>query len=185
MKVSLFAALVAAATIACAAERTVDRTPSGPTLPPTSLPMPPVVAESGGRGWMLLDGNRETLAEQAGRVLVLDFYATWCGPCRESTPHLVQLQRRYGPQGLRVVGLNVGGPDDRFKVADFVREFAVQYDLGYPDQALTDLLFASDTRIPQTFIFDRRGQLIQRFVGFDSDVAAKLERAIAQALADR
>lgn len=180
----LLVALVAAATAACAADRAVDRTPSGSTLPPTGLPMPPVMAERGARGWTLLDGNRETLAEQAGRVLVLDFYATWCGPCRESTPHLVQLQRRFGPQGVRVVGLNVGGPDDRLRIANFVREFSIQYDLGYPDQGLTELLFASDTRIPQTFVFDRRGQLVQRFVGFDPGVAAALERTIAQALAD-
>jgi thiol-disulfide isomerase/thioredoxin len=175
-----FAALVSG----CSTANRGGATPQGSSPPRTGMPLPlSQTLEAGQHGWTLLDGNRETLGEQTGRVLVLDFYATWCGPCRESVPQLVELQRRYGPQGLRIVGLNVGGPEDRFQIADFVREFGIQYDLGYPDEGMSDLFFADDTRIPQTFVFDRHGRLVRRFIGYDPSTAQELERAIREALA--
>ena len=90
-------------------------------------------------GWVLNDGKRATLADYQGKVLVLDFYATWCEPCRQSIPRLIALQKSYSSKGLQVVGLNVGGPDDRIKVSNFAKELAIQYPLGFPDQALSDL----------------------------------------------
>lgn len=152
---------------------------SGP--PNTTYPMPPRT-DSTEMGWILPDGQREMLADHRGQVLVLDFYATWCVPCRKSIPHLGELQRRFGPQGLQVVGLNVGGADDRVKVASFARELAIQYPLGFPDKALTDLFLADDKSIPQTFLFDRKGQLLKRFIGYDDSTRQQLEQVIQSAL---
>src|SRR5918997_5286587 len=101
-------------------------TPSGSRLPRTALPMPPVAA---GRttsarfsptdqarlvsaGWTTEDGQSQRPSDFAGKVLVLDFWATYCPPCRDEVPHLIALQRRYGAQGLHVVGLNVGGAEN-------------------------------------------------------------------------
>jgi thiol-disulfide isomerase/thioredoxin len=122
------------------------------------------------------------LSDYLGQVVVLDFYATWCAPCREETPHLVALQKRYAPQGLRVVGLNVGGPDDRNEVAGFAQEFGIQYPLGFPDAEFTDTYLADDDSIPQAFVFDRRGHLAKRFIGYDDTIPAELERAVQSAL---
>ena len=91
-------------------------------------------------GWMLADGQRMGLSQQRGKVVVLDLYATWCEPCRSSIPHLIDLHGRFQAKGLALVGLNVGGPDDRIKVAGFASEFRITYPLGFPDQAVNGLI---------------------------------------------
>jgi thiol-disulfide isomerase/thioredoxin len=129
-------------------------------------------------GWVGTNNQRSRLIDYGGKVLVLDFYATWCEPCRQSIPRLNGLQKQYGPEGVQVVGLNVGGPDDRIKVNEFARELDIQYPLGFPDKALTDLFLADDQTIPQTFIFSRKGELIKRFIGYEGDTGAEVESAI-------
>lgn len=133
-------------------------------------------------GWVLSDGNRAKLADYQGSVLVLDFYATWCVPCRQSIPRLVALQKAYGPKGMELVGLNVGGPDDRIKVANFARELSIHYALGFPDKALTDLFLSDNQTIPQTFVFGREGQLLKRFIGYDESTESELEKVISEAV---
>jgi thiol-disulfide isomerase/thioredoxin len=165
------------------------QTPAGAQAPRTSLPMPPVepahrTASTTLRGaWTQLDGRRERLEDLRGQVVVLDFWATFCPPCREEVPHLVRLQRQFGPQGFKVIGLNVGGDEDRPKIPDFVKAYGIQYKLADPDDETVSLFFAGDDSIPQTFVFDRQGQLVRHFVGYDSEVAAELEQAITSALA--
>lgn len=134
--------------------------------------MPPVSGKSlGEMGWQLADGQRNTFSQYNGSVLVLDFYATWCMPCRKSIPELIVLQDRYRSEGLQIVGLNVGGPNDWPRVPEFVRELKIQYTLAIPDTDLTGFLLSDDQQIPQTFVFDRQGRLTKRLIGFtDSDV---------------
>jgi thiol-disulfide isomerase/thioredoxin len=156
---------------------------SGP--PNTAFPMPPMnPASSAELGWVLLEDKNERevrrakIANYHGSVLVLDLYATWCAPCRESIPKLIDLHQRYKSKGLEVVGLNVGGADDRVKVADFAKEFAIPYSLGFPDQDLSDLLLSDNETIPQTFVFDPEGKLVKRFIGYDSSTAEQLEQIV-------
>jgi thiol-disulfide isomerase/thioredoxin len=152
--------------------------------PNTTYPMPPLKAEgsTADMGWVLADGQRAKVSDYRGKVLVLDFYATWCAPCRQSVPHLVQLQRRSGPQGLQVVGLNVGGEEDQLSVSDFASEFKIQYPLGIPDKPLTDFFLSDDDSIPQTFVFNRNGELVKRFIGYGAAMPEQLEQAIQTAL---
>ena len=173
-------------------------TPSGNKLPRTALPMPPVAA---GRttsarftpadqtrlvaaSWTTEGGQSQRPSDYAGKVLVLDFWATYCPPCREQTPHLIDLQKRYGGQGLEIIGLNVGGDDDRPKIAGFVKEFKIPYQLGFPDELMSQLYFSDNDAIPQTYIFDRQGRLVQRFIGYDSTMPAEVERIVKDALAN-
>jgi thiol-disulfide isomerase/thioredoxin len=129
-------------------------------------------------GWIDASDQRSRLLDYRGQVLVLDFYATWCEPCRQSIPRLNGLQEQYGPRGVKVVGLNVGGPDDRVKVPQFARELNIHYPLGFPDKALTDLFLSDDQTIPQTFIFARDGALVKRFLGYDATTSRELETVI-------
>lgn len=131
-------------------------------------------------GWSLSDGTRNLFSEYKGKVLVLDFYATWCLPCRESVPHLIGLQSRFA-NDVRVIGLNVGGQDDLSRVPEFAREMKIDYPLGVPDNDLVALLMTEDA-IPQTFIFDRQGKLKKRFIGFDSTVGEQIDRVVEGAL---
>jgi thiol-disulfide isomerase/thioredoxin len=168
------------------------RRDAGAKPPQTNLPMPPVASShdagagtaSAPRGaWTQLDGRRAGLEDLRGQVVVLDFWATYCPPCRDEIPHLVRLQKQFGAKGLKVVGLNVGGEEDRPKVSDFVKQYGIQYQLADPDDDTVRLFLADDDSIPQTFVLDRRGRLVRHFVGYDTEVAAELERAVAEALA--
>lgn len=180
--------------------RAATDTPQGAKLPRTSLPMPPVataheatenttnggVAIVNASTWTMLDGRRARGSDFQGKVLVLDFWATYCPPCRDEVPHLIDLQRRYGAQGLHVVGLNVGGDEDRPKVPSFIEEFGIQYALGYPDPQMSELFFADNSAIPQTYVYDRQGRLLKKFIGFDPNtMPAELERVVQAALADK
>jgi len=186
-----FLLLCALASCACARQPRNDASETTPVLtkaPATTYPAPPLRGDAvaADMGWVLPgpteaqrhDARRGKISDYRGRVLVLDLYATWCEPCRLSIPHLIALQRSYGGQGLQIVGLNVGGPDDRVKVADFAREFGIQYPLGFPDKSLEDLLLSDDESIPQTFVFDRRGQAVKRFIGYGESTADELEQTI-------
>jgi cytochrome c biogenesis protein CcmG/thiol:disulfide interchange protein DsbE len=152
--------------------------------PSTTFPMPPLSASSE-LGWVQTQGARAKLGDFRGEVLVLDFYATWCAPCRASIPRLIALEQKYAGNGLHLVGLNVGGPDDRVKVAAFAKELHIQYPLGFPDQALTDFFLSDNQTIPQTFVFGRGGQLLRRFIGYDEATGVEMEKVIIAAVNNR
>jgi thiol-disulfide isomerase/thioredoxin len=137
----------------------------------------------GSAGWKLDNNQRAQLSDYKGKVVLLDFYATWCEPCRLETPHLVKLQKDYGGQGLQVIGLNVGGEDDRTQVPAYAKQFGIQYPLAYPDDELVDKLLGDNQSIPQAFVFDRSGNLIKRFIGYTDNSAAELDNVIKAAVA--
>jgi|SRR5215831_3294014 len=132
--------------------------------------------------WTLENNQRAKLADYKGKVLVLDFYATWCEPCRVETPHLVQLQSKYADKGLQVVGLNVGGEDDRAQVPGFAKEFGIQYPLAFPDDDVVDQYLSDDQSIPQAFVFDRDGNLVKRLIGYSPQSGAELDDAVSAAI---
>lgn len=147
----------------------------------TSCSRPPA-QPSATAGWTQENNQRSELADYKGKVVVLDFYATWCEPCRAETPHLVNLQKQYGDKGLQIIGLNVGGDDDRAQVQAFAKEFGIQYPLAYPDDGLVDRLLGDNQNIPQSFIYDRNGDLVKRFIGYNESTGAELERLVQGAL---
>ena len=170
--------------VACNSNDANTNTPVISAPPPgTTFPMPPMNGASlVNMGWVNRDGKRSVFSEYKGKVLILDFYATWCIPCRDSVPHLIGLQKKFEDQGLRVVGLNVGGPGDEQEVPAFAKEFGIQYTLATPDEDLIGLLLADSDAIPQTFVFDRQGQLVYRLIGFGQGSGEIIDRAVDTAL---
>ncbi len=133
-------------------------------------------------GWALTDGTRARAADYKGKVVLLDFYATWCDPCRRETPHLVALHQKYGSQGLQIIGLNVGGEDDYSQVPDYKQSFGIEYPLAIPDDELVEQLLGDNGNIPQTFVISRQGRLIRHMVGFSEARGPELDRLIASEL---
>src|SRR5688572_1516753 len=87
--------------------------------PTTNLPMPPSkpLAQM---SWTTAEDRVEKLSDLAGKAVVLDFWATYCEPCKREIPHLNSLVAKYGKENLHIVGLNVGGEEDRIKIPAFV-----------------------------------------------------------------
>ncbi len=155
---------------------------SNSQMPKTSKPMPPIDADSNNLGWRLINGQRQTLADYRGKAVILDFWATYCPPCIEGIPHFNELKRRYESAGLQIVGLHVGGEDDKPNIPEFVEKLQISYALGYPEPAMMDFYLQGDSRIPQTFVFDRNGQLVEQFVGFTPEIKDGIDAAVLQAL---
>ncbi|HEY3102655.1 MAG TPA: TlpA disulfide reductase family protein [Pyrinomonadaceae bacterium] len=152
---------------------------------PTCTPkksIPVNTSSSYGGGWELPDGQRASLSDYKGKVLLLDFYATWCGPCRVETPHLVSLHKKYGAQGFEIIGLNVGGEDDYDQVPAFKQEFRIEFPLAIPDDDFVDQYLGLNQNIPQTFVINRQGQLVKHFVGYDEELAPEMDSVIQAAL---
>jgi len=151
-------------------------------VPQTNLPLPPT-KNIENLGWTLFNNKEpQKLGNLKGKVVVLDFWATYCPPCLEEIPHLVNLQDKYGSDGFQIVGLHVGGEEDAPKVPAFVEKLKMNYPIATPENELTDILFAGEEAIPQTFVFDRNGKLINKYVGYDLKVKNDLDKAVEQAL---
>jgi thiol-disulfide isomerase/thioredoxin len=165
-------------------------TPTGRSAPRTSLPMPPAPTSSGSNSanaesFTLMNDERVKLSDYQGKIVVLDFWATYCPPCREEAPHLDALQKKFAEKGLIVVGLNVGGPDDRPLIPDFTEKLKLKYTFGFPDPEMTNLFMGSDDRIPQTLVFNRKGRLLKHFVGYDDTLAPELDSTIEKAVEEK
>jgi cytochrome c biogenesis protein CcmG, thiol:disulfide interchange protein DsbE len=127
-------------------------------------------------------GQQVSLESYRGRVLVLDFFATWCKPCRASIPHLVEMNRKYGQQGLNVLGMSADEDGERA-----VKAFADKNRMTYPialagESTLVDFGVRS---VPVMFVIDKKGRVAEVFRGFTDEVARSSELLIKKLLAER
>jgi cytochrome c biogenesis protein CcmG/thiol:disulfide interchange protein DsbE len=183
--VLIFSAIFFAACAPSSAPRIVTQgntTPAANTTTPTTTTQKPA-ADFTKLGWELQSGATQKMADYRGKVLVLDFWATYCPPCLEEIPDLQKLQNDNKAQGLIVIGLNVGGPDDEPKIPAFVKKLHIKYDLGFPEDDLVDALLRG-TAIPQTFVFGRDGKLVNNFTGYGPAIKEGMEKTVQEALAN-
>ncbi len=152
-------------------------------LAPSSEPQ--AIANTTGKAqtapaWELkdLDGKPVKLSDFKGKVVLLNFWATWCPPCREEVPALIALQNKYKDQGLVVIGLSVdqGGPA---AVKSFAKRMKINYPIVLGDEK-TAAAYGNVQVIPTTFFIDRAGDIVgEREGGADQ---ATFEAAIAPLL---
>ena len=124
-----------------------------------------------------LDGESWSLAERRGKVVLVNYWATWCPPCRTETPGLVRLANEYKSRGLEVAGISLD--EDRSLVPQFVSEYKISYPILFP--ANSDLAQMIEA-IPMTLLYDRQGRMAKRYVGAVSESTFKtdVERLLAE-----
>ena len=124
-----------------------------------------------------LDGGVWRIADHRGQVVLVNYWATWCGPCQMETPGLVSLAREAGPNGLAVVGVSMD-EGDRKKVREFVERFQIPYPVVFPEEM--SQLGMGMAGLPTTILVDREGRVAKTYVGavrradFAADVNAVL-----------
>jgi thiol-disulfide isomerase/thioredoxin len=177
----LFLAFLSGCRPAAAPLAVSNRPVSVGTKPETNLPLPPTKAVTE-MTWMTDDNRVQRLSDMAGKAVVLDFWATYCPPCRQEIPHLNALIAKYGSDNLKVVGLNSGGEDDRAEIPKFLANTKLDYPIAYPEDELTRFVFAERDDIPQTLVFDRNGKLVTKIVGFSPEIQRQLDAAVEKAV---
>jgi len=126
-------------------------------------------------------GQQITLANYRGYVLLIDFFATWCSPCRDSIPHLVTLNQKYGSQGLQILGLSLDEDGDKA-----VREFSIANKVNYPMAlASEDLQLDYSLRsVPTLYVIGKKGVVVEKFMGYNEQTGKRIEQLIKQLLAE-
>jgi len=102
-------------------------------------------------------GRQLRLSALRGKVVLLNFWATWCPPCRAEAPELIRLQREYGTRGLQVIGITYP-PQTRSEVRRFIRKFKINYPVARGTKK-TKALFAQSETLPLTIVIDREGNI--------------------------
>ena len=168
-----------------------DANPSIRSVPPVR-PAPPapitmLPASVTGAELRAVSGAPIKLSNYAGKVLLVNLWATWCGPCRQETPELVKLHQEFRSQGVEIVGLSTEDPDDSAEsVREFVHNYNVDYRVGWSGQDVAVALMQGRDAIPQSFIISRSGRVVKRFVGFNAMVTPdQIREAIQEALNDK
>jgi thiol-disulfide isomerase/thioredoxin len=110
------------------------------------------------------DGRTFRLQDQRGKPVVVDFWATWCAPCRASMPHLDRLQDRYLANGLVVIGLSVD-EESPAAVKRYADRMGIRFRLAMADEKLLDR-YGPIRLLPTTFFINRRGEVVRRTVGY-------------------
>jgi peroxiredoxin len=110
-------------------------------------------------------GKTVKFSDFRGKVVILNFSATWCAPCRLEIPYLIELQKRYGDRGLAVIGVSLDeqGPD---VVKEFVKQLGVNYPIVIGNEKITEA-YGGIEGIPTTFVIDRQGRVVSQHMGYN------------------
>lgn len=154
---------------------------------PEDLPSLPEVAQQGFEV-VTLEGDTVPLADllQEGRPVVVEFWATWCAPCRKSFPHLAKMKDKYGAR-LVVLALTVEDPRaDLTKVERFSQEYHAGFRIAFaPQELYRAMTHRSDVAVPKLFVFDADGALVTYIPRYSPLTSHKLRSAVARVMAGR
>jgi thiol-disulfide isomerase/thioredoxin len=125
-----------------------------------------------------IEGKRLDLADYKGKVVVLNFWATWCGPCRIEIPGLMEMQNKYAHQGFSVIGISMD--DESGSVVEFYKEFGMNYPVAVGNQRIGEL-YGGIFGLPTTFLIGRDGRIYAKHTGATNPVV--IEDEVQQLLA--
>ncbi len=135
------------------------------------------------------DGKPFKFADLRGKVVLVDVWATFCGPCREQAPKLAELSKKYRDKGLEVVGLNIDDANDQNLVKAFIKQAGINYKVVYATEPLQSAFLdgtedeTGGAPIPQLYVVSRDGKVVEHLIGSDPRHSiAQLEEVITKQL---
>ncbi|GAB1348010.1 hypothetical protein MASR1M107_02210 [Ignavibacteriales bacterium] len=124
------------------------------------------------------DGKMVKLSDYKGKIVIIDFWATWCGPCRKGIPDLVELQEKYG-KDLVIIGISLDDKRTMKDVEPFVAKYKINYPVVFGDEKVV-AAFGNIEAIPTSFVIDKEGNIVDKHVGLIAK--AKYEEEIENLL---
>lgn len=151
--------------------------------PPARPPLPAAILNTELKD---IEGKPFKLSDYSGKVVVVNLWATWCGPCRVEIPELIKLSEEYKARGVEVIGLTSEDPvDDAALVKDFVAKQKITYRVGWGNREFSLGLMQGNVRdvIPQSFVISGDGRVVAHLTGFNpNSTPERLKQAVEQAL---
>lgn len=138
-----------------------------------------------------LEGNSYKLEDKKGKVVLVNLWATWCGPCIAEMPHLKEMQEKYQAKGFEVLGLNTGDnetgePESVSKIRAFVADKGLNYPIGYADEKFYKEMY-NVTRmngIPQSVLINREGRMTGIFKGGGARVINEMKQSVEKLMTE-
>jgi len=126
-------------------------------------------------------GAEQRLSAYRGRIVIVNFWATWCVPCREEMPMLVRIARQYGARGVVVIGPSADAPETQDKIEPFLRESKITFPIWVGATTAHMEQFGLGTALPATAVIDRDGRIVGRILGplEEKDLRARIEWLLA------
>ena len=112
------------------------------------------------------DGKTLKLSDYKGKAVIIDFWATWCPPCRKGIPDLIELQKKYGSKGLQIIGVSVD-QDTKKDVVPFIKDKGINYPVVYADNSII-MKYGGIRAIPTSFVIDKQGRIVASYEGLIS-----------------
>jgi len=145
-------------------------------LPKKGQPAPPLQV-------VTIAGQKLSMANYKGSVLILEFFATYCGGCKESIPHLLNLNKQYGKKGLQILALDIGQGDTPEDVKEFVARNKINYPVAMADESIIYDGYGI-RMIPSIFIINKKGILVEKFDGFTDETRKIMETTVKKLIAE-
>ena len=138
-----------------------------------------------------LEGNAYKLEDKKGKVVLVNLWATWCGPCIAEMPHLKEMQEKYQAKGFEVLGLNTGDnetgePEPVEKIRGFVADKGLNYPIGYADEKFFSemLKVTRMAGIPQSILINRDGKMTGIFKGGGARVINEMKQSVEKVMSE-
>lgn len=158
----------------------------------SSVVYPPLAAGLAEAEFENLDGSKFKISERKGKVLLLNIWGIWCGPCRAEMPHLAEMYDKYRDKGFEVIGLNIGDAGMQPEAVEKIKQFAENFNprLTYPmarSSGASTAQFYQVTKqsvVPQSLLVDREGKLRGMFIGGGPNVIQKMKETVEKTMAE-
>lgn len=156
----------------------------------SSSEFPPLASGLADAEVAMVDGTKFKISDKKGKVLLINIWGTWCGPCIAEMPHLIELQNKHGEQGFEVIGLNIGDgsgtPEPLDDIKEFVAKQKLNYTIAIASNAVTNQFYQITKQqvVPQTMLVDREGKLRGVFVGGGPRIFSSMKQNVEKVMGE-